>query len=289
LNQAVILIGNKGSFLSGAKRSLQPHLTTMVWEIDEYDRIEGEHAVDAWIEDLAHRSESCKITAVVYLGGETRVAERMRCENVYRLTAVASLALNRNAYFIYLSSLAIYDGYALSPVREIRATTPPKAVSLYGKTKVAGDKAVRELHAKGLKYGCLKPASIAGGARANSSIERVQKLAQSLRFIRYFNIDTQVSYTSRETIYDHIWRLVLCKPLQADLILSYNSTLSQIIWSEVGKPRFYIELAPILKVVRYIISKLPVKFRVALNSYVNRNCFLSQEPPSARIQLVTDE
>tara|TARA_B100000989_G_scaffold273755_1_gene232135 strand:+ start:1192 stop:2103 length:912 start_codon:yes stop_codon:yes gene_type:complete len=271
----ILLIGNQGSFLGEINKMLMKKFNVVVFP-ESAISIENEN------ENILfhiYSSELCKLIevqsnleAIVFLGGEVRNKDLMMRENFHKPLLVANIALENKLQFLYLSSLSVYDGLDKTMAKVITNETKEAASSEYGRSKLEFDNKVASLRAKGLKSFTLRPASIAGSKRMNSSVERVANLAKRFPLLRYFRFDGIISYVSRSELSAFITDCLQDKLQSGVYLVANNIRVSCVIWAAVGKPLFFIPVDNFLRFLNW--SFLPLRSS-ALKNLTNRLSYKS--------------
>lgn len=237
----ILLIGNQGSFLEEINRILSETFSIVMFphkSISIKDESSFFHVYASQLSKLLETQEN--IEAIVFLGGEVRNENSMMRENYHKPKIIANIAFENQLEFLYLSSLSVYDGLDKTIEQVITNETKEAALSGYGRSKLEFDNKVEDLRKKGLKSFTLRPASIVGSWRMNSSIERVVRLAKRFPFLRYFRFNGIISYVSRSELSDLITDCLQGKLHSGVHLVANNIRISCVIWAAVGKPMFYI-------------------------------------------------
>lgn len=237
----ILLIGNQGSFLEEINTILSETFSVIKFNENLFS-IEEESNLLAIYESELSKLLATKenIEAIVFLGGEVRNTNLMMRENCHKPMLIANIAFKKQLEFLYLSSLSVYDGLDKTVVKVITNETKEETLSEYGRSKLEFDNKVAGLRKKGLKSFTLRPASIVGSQRMNSSVERVAKLAKRFPFLRYFRFNGIISYVSRSELSDLIIDCLQGKLQSGVHLVANNIRISYVIWAAVGKPRFHI-------------------------------------------------
>lgn len=91
---------------------------------------------------------------------EAEDAQRCQAVNTAGTLALGEWALSIDARFIYVSSIAAMGFY--SAEAGVDENSPCKPTSIYGRTKLAGETALFELKARGLKLAIIRPPTLYG-------------------------------------------------------------------------------------------------------------------------------
>ena len=236
----ILLIGNQGSFLEEINTRLAETFSVVMFPESNLNR-GCEQFISIYASELNKLLKNQEnIEAIVFVGGEVRNKNLMMRENYHKPTLIANIAFENQLEFLHLSSLSVYDGLDNNMMQVITNETKEAASSEYGRSKLEFDNKVADLREKGLKSFTIRPASIVGSWRMNSSIERVAKLAKRFPFLRYFRFNGIISYVSRSELIDIITDCLLGKLKSGVHLVANNIRISCVIWAAVGKPLFYI-------------------------------------------------
>ena len=269
----ILLIGNQGSFLKEIKTKLSQTFDVLMFPesniLIKNDNILLTHYA---LELRTLLEAQTNLEAIVFLGGEVRNDGLMMRENFHKPLLIVNLAFEKKLEFLYLSSLAVYDGLDKSTAKDITYTSKEFAVSEYGRSKLKFDNKVATLREKGLKSFTLRPASIVGSRRMNSSVERVTRLAKRFSFLRYFQFDGVISYVTRSELCDLIICCLQGKLQNGVYLVANNTPVSSVIWGAIGKPLFYIPVDSFLNLLAW---SFPTQNSTALKNLTNRLVYQS--------------
>lgn len=265
----ILLIGNQGSFLEEINTILSETFSVIKFNENLFS-IEEESNLLAIYESELSKLLATKenIEAIVFLGGEVRNEDLMMRENCHKPMLIANIAFKKQLEFLYLSSLSVYDGLDKTTVQTITNETKEAVSSEYGRSKLEFDNKVMSLRAKGLKSFTLRPASIVGSSRMNSSVEQVARMAKRFPLLRYFRFNGIISYVSRSELSNLITHCLQGKLESGVHLVANNIRISYVIWAAVGKPRFYI---PVDSFLNWIFSFLK---STTLKNLTNRLTYL---------------
>jgi len=139
-------------------------------KIGALDSLLREHRPALVLNAVAH-------TAVDRAEAEPAIAQRVNAEAVAEL---ASACKREGAMLVHYSTDYVFDGHLRRPIREDDATGP---VSVYGRTKLAGEQAIRD---SGCRHMILRTAWIYG-ARGHNFLRTALKLAGEREELRIVN------------------------------------------------------------------------------------------------------
>jgi len=141
----ILVTGAEGILGKAIREWLASGNTLYLWGRDEVDVRDRERVLEA--------AKGIEFDAVIHAAAMTAVD---RCETEFDLAMatnrdgtkhVASLAAERGATMVYLSTDYVFDGTKDGPYLE---DDPPKPISAYGRTKLAGEEVTRKTTAKHL-------------------------------------------------------------------------------------------------------------------------------------------
>lgn len=254
ISKRIILIGNKGSFFNEARTYLSeihdvisyPSESLFIQD-NTYDLTFNKSFLDIF-------KSTDTIEALVFIGGEVRDKDIMFFENYNKPLMLAKLSQDRKIKFIYLSSLSVYDGIKKTKSRYISSAAKELPASVYGKSKLKFDNEISLMRKKGLKSFTIRPASIVGSQRMNSSIEKITFIAARFPILRYFYFDGLISYITRNELYAFISNCIRCNYKYGKYLAANNCSISEIIWAVQNKPTFIIPTLKILIFFNYFLS-----------------------------------
>ncbi len=116
----------------------------------------------------------------------------------------------RTKHFVYLSSMAVYDGIGWGFGQEglITAETNPKQKSNYGRSKFEAEMAIRELAQKDTKVAIVRAPSIIGGG-LEAYFDRYIKFAKiPLVSIPWIHTEAKRSFVYIDTLIDFILSII---------------------------------------------------------------------------------
>lgn len=269
----IFLIGNQGSFLEEINTILEETFSVVMFSESAISIDDENILFPSYASELSNLLEAqANLEAIVFLGGEVRNENLMMRENFHKPLLIANLAFENQLEFLYLSSLSVYDGLDKTMAQVVTNKTKEAASSEYGSSKLEFDNKVAGLRAKGLKSFTLRPASIVGSWRMNSSVERVARLAKRFPLLRYFWFDGIISYVSRSELSDLIIDCLEGKLQSGIHLIANNIRVSCVIWAAVGKPLFYIPVGSLLSFLNWSFSPLR---STALKNLTNRLAYQS--------------
>lgn len=265
----ILLIGNQGSFLEEIHTILRETFSVVMFPDSTISVEDESNLFPIYASELSNLLEAQQnFEAIVFLGGEVRNEDLMMRENFHKPLLIANIAFENQLEFLYLSSLSVYDGLDKTTVQTVTNETKEAASSEYGRSKLEFDNKVMSLRAKGLKSFTLRPASIVGSSRMNSSVEQVARMAKRFPLLRYLRFDGIISYVSRSEISNLITDCLQGKLESGVYLVANNIRLSCVIWTAVGKPFFSI---PVDSFLNWIFSFLN---STALKNLTNRLTYL---------------
>lgn len=247
----ILVIGNKGSFFDESCKYLANFFEIISLMSNNAIRYKEDNESNISNELKSILNNHIDLKAIVYIGGEVRLKEKMIIENYHKPLVLAKLALDRNIKFLYLSSLSVYDNVCERNHTKISKNTKELTNSEYGKSKLKLDKKIAILRKKGLKSFTIRPASIVGSSRMNSSIEKIAITAFKYPQLKYFYFSGYISFITR---HDILLIIKHCLKSQVDfgvILAAKNINISNVIWSINGKPFFYLPVSLVIKLFSF--------------------------------------
>ena len=184
----ILLLGGNGQVGHELRRSLAPLgdvvVTTRAGELPEggacealdlhapatfaalFDRVAPDVVVNATAHTAVDRAES-----------EPELAQRINTDAPARLAAACA---RREAMLVHYSTDYVFDGRGKRPIREDDATGP---INVYGRSKLAGEEAIR---ASGVRHRILRTAWVYG-ARGQNFLRTALRLAPERDELRIVN------------------------------------------------------------------------------------------------------
>jgi UDP-glucose 4-epimerase len=227
--------------------------------------------IEADICDLGRlRAIDGPIDAIVHLAYPTPLNSRDLSKQFYETASVGTanlleLALERDAYFLYGSSISVYGRQDHLPISEENPTTP---MLIYGANKLLGENlcsAFAQIY--GVSYGVVRISDTFGPRDTRASaVNNFLAAARDGKPIQIAGRGTQQrSYSYVADIANAIVR-VLDLPLENDVVnITTNEAVSILSLAEIVR----IDLAPNIKIV-YDYSKTDPRDYVICNEKLTR-------------------
>jgi nucleoside-diphosphate-sugar epimerase len=275
--KSVLVVGNKGSFCDESIEYLSDVFDVLSFSASEVPSEWGDRVSPLGKKFHNFVDSHNHLEALVFLGGEVRNTEIMMLENYQKPLLLAKFAFERRIQFIYLSSLAVYDGINRSNPLKISRDSEENTSSLYGQSKLKLDKEIASLRCQGLNCFTLRPASIVGSQRMNSSVEKVAKLALRFGVVRYFGFDGVISYTTRGDLTKVIIGCLQGEFRSGVLLVANNYCISDVIWSLKDKPNWFIPLDGLLTCFGWALTPLGI---TAFSNVTNKLTYVADHRAS---------
>ena len=173
-----LIIGGKGLLGTNIASVLNKTFDLTICDIDTWDitdRASGESHIDKHRPDVLINLAA--ITDVDGCEDKRELAERV---NVYGAGIIADLCGEHNIRFVHLSTDYVFDGKKIVPYKENDPTNP---ISIYGTTKLMGERAVLEKNPSSL----IIRAQWLYGKGGENFITKVVKIAQQSGTLRVVN------------------------------------------------------------------------------------------------------
>lgn len=174
----VILVGGKGLLGSNIAPVLEKTFDLSICDLDTWDitdKISGENHIDEYRPDILINLAA--ITDVDGCEEKKELAERV---NVYGAGILADLCRERNIRFVHISTDYVFDGKKTIPYKE---DDLPNPMSVYGTTKLMGERAVLERNPSSL----IIRAQWLYGKGGENFITKVVKIARQTGALRVVN------------------------------------------------------------------------------------------------------
>jgi dTDP-4-dehydrorhamnose reductase len=197
--RTVLVTGVTGQVGSSLAGTVPPEITLLTTSDKELDITDG-NAVNAYVR--THKPEviinAAAYTAVDRAESEPELARRVN-EDGPRHLAVAAREVG--ARLIHISTDFVFDGAASLPYRPDARTNP---LSVYGKTKLAGEQAVLELLPEGSVIVRTAWVYAAAGNNFVRTMLRIMNANGSVRVVA----DQVGTPTAARTLAETLWKLV---------------------------------------------------------------------------------
>ncbi|ANB60741.1 dTDP-4-dehydrorhamnose reductase [Anoxybacteroides amylolyticum] len=180
--QKILVTGAKGQFGTEMVKLLKD----MEYEIYGYGRTELDITDFQQVKSVIdHIHPSVVIHAAAYTKVDAAESEPDQAflVNAYGTRNIAVASERIGAKFVYISTDYVFDGTANVPYNEFAFTNP---ISVYGKSKLAGEQFVRDLHSKFF----IIRTSWVYGKHGNNFVKAMLTLAQEKREL--FVVDDQI-------------------------------------------------------------------------------------------------
>lgn len=180
--QKILVTGAKGQFGTEMVKLLKD----MEYEVYGYGRTELDITDFQQVKSVIdHIHPNVVIHAAAYTKVDAAESEPDQAffVNAYGTRNIAVASERIGAKFVYISTDYVFDGTANVPYNEFAFTNP---ISVYGKSKLAGEQFVRDLHSKFF----IIRTSWVYGKHGNNFVKTMLKLAQEQREL--FVVDDQI-------------------------------------------------------------------------------------------------
>ena len=140
MNPTLLLIGKIGQVGWELRRTLAPLGKLVAVDYPEIDLTDGK-SIRKWVRDV---SPAVVINAAAYTAVDKAEADAERCQLINGVApgVLAEEAKNAGALLVHYSTDYVFDGIKRTPYVEEDAPNP---VSAYGRSKLAGDRAVQQI------------------------------------------------------------------------------------------------------------------------------------------------
>lgn len=274
--QKILLIGNKGKLLNLVYEKLMQINNSSIHLIYSQE-IENKIQHITITKFIAKAlNVEIKFDYIIYLGGEVRDERKMELRNIQVPLELHKFSIFNDAKFIYLSTLSVYENLPINITKVNEELIPINCESQYAKTKYILDKEIL----KSENYICIKPASIIGSERLNSSLDNLLKVLLKYPIINKLVIPGQISFISMEEISDYINFSIMNRTKKETKILSHNlpiSTIQKFVLIKLGLSSNQIRINFFWHFVKFVSKLFTKKHNKIITNLLNKKTYISDK------------
>ncbi len=276
LDHEILLIGNKGKLLKLVFEKLQQlnnSTIRLIYSQEFENNIHHKTIPQIIVNNL---NTELKYDYIIYIGGEVRDEKKMELKNIQIPLELHKFSIVQDAIFIYLSTLSVYENLTNNVSIINEEIVPLVCETKYAKTKDSLDKEIY----KSENYVCIKPASIIGSERLNSSLDNLLKVLLKYPVINKLEIPGKISFISMEEISDFINFSILNKTKGETKILSHNlpiSTIQKFVLSKLGQSSNQIKLKFLWHFIKFGAFFLTKRQNRIITNLLNKKTYISKK------------
>jgi dTDP-4-dehydrorhamnose reductase len=167
--KTILIIGKIGQVGFELRRTIAPLGKVVSVDFPEIDLTEGD-SIRKWVADT---KPAVIINSAAYTAVDKAETDHERCQQINGIApgVLAEQAKRLGALLIHYSTDYVYDGTRTAPYDETAATNP---LSVYGRSKLAGDQAIRQAGANHLIFRLCW----VYGARGQNFLLTIRRLAR---------------------------------------------------------------------------------------------------------------
>ncbi len=254
----VLVTGAKGQLGYDVVKELEKRSIDCVGvDIEDFDISDYSSTIDA----IRAKAPDCIIHCAAYTAVDKAEDEQELCARINHKGTenLAKACKEMNAKMIYISTDYVLEG---TGTHEIETDQEPMPLSIYGKTKLAGETAVKELLQK---YFIVRISWIFG-QNGNNFIKTMLKLAETK------NIVNVVSDQFGSPTYTKDLAVLLCDMIGTEKYGTYHATSEGFCsWAELAQ--YVFDVARLKTTVNFISTEeYPTKAVRPKNSRLSKKC-----------------
>jgi dTDP-4-dehydrorhamnose reductase len=272
----ILIIGNKGKLLKlvyEKLNQLNDSNVNLMYSQEIENNIHYKTISQIIVNTL---NAEIKFNYIIYIGGEVRDEKKMDIKNVQVPLELHKFSIVQDAIFIYLSTLSVYENLANTETIINEEIAPLNCETKYAKTKLLLDKEI----AKSENFICIKPASIIGSERLNSSLDNLLKVLLKYPLINKLEIPGKISFISMEEISDFISYSIINLTKGETKILSHNlpiSTIQKFVLTKLGLSTNQLRIKFFWDFIKFASIFLTEKHNKIITNLLNKKTYISEK------------